>query len=135
MSKTEFLDPLETEKFKKQKCVQFCRTPCTIEGLFCKGTIIFHFFQRMIGWKMSSQSAWMLPHVLENQKRSKHFRMSKKLNKFAWMQSEINWLDKCVLFVLFDSEQTNKKTRIISIDLETLVILWVEREFASIGSM
>ena len=28
MSKTEFLDPLEAKKFKKQKCVQFCRTPC-----------------------------------------------------------------------------------------------------------
>ena len=28
MSKTEFLDPLEAEKFKKQKCVQFCGTPC-----------------------------------------------------------------------------------------------------------
>ena len=28
MSKMEFLDPKETEKFKKQKRVQFCRTPC-----------------------------------------------------------------------------------------------------------
>ena len=25
----EFLDPLEAEKFKKQKCVQFCGTPCS----------------------------------------------------------------------------------------------------------
>ena len=30
MSKMEFLDPLEAEKFKKQKCVQFCRTPCIL---------------------------------------------------------------------------------------------------------
>ena len=30
MSKMEFLDPKETEKFKKQKRVQFCRTPCTM---------------------------------------------------------------------------------------------------------
>ena len=29
MSKTEFLDPLEAEKLKKLKCVQFCRTPCS----------------------------------------------------------------------------------------------------------
>ena len=28
MSKMEFLDPLEAEKLKKQKCVQFCGTPC-----------------------------------------------------------------------------------------------------------
>ena len=25
-----FLDPLEAEKFKKQKCLQFCRTPCSL---------------------------------------------------------------------------------------------------------
>ena len=31
MSKTEFLDPLEAEKFNKQKCVQFCGTPCIID--------------------------------------------------------------------------------------------------------
>ena len=30
MTKIEFLDPKETEKFKKQKRVQFCRTPCSI---------------------------------------------------------------------------------------------------------
>ena len=29
MSKMEFLDPLEAEKFTKQKCIQFCWTPCT----------------------------------------------------------------------------------------------------------
>ena len=28
MSKMEFLDALEAEKFKKQKCIQFCWTPC-----------------------------------------------------------------------------------------------------------
>ena len=31
MLKMEFLDPLEAEKFKKQKCVQFCGTPCMSE--------------------------------------------------------------------------------------------------------
>ena len=28
MSKMEFLDALKAEKFKKQKCKQFCWTPC-----------------------------------------------------------------------------------------------------------
>ena len=36
MSKMEFLDPLEAEKFKKQKCVQFCRTPCSLENTMMK---------------------------------------------------------------------------------------------------
>ena len=30
MLKMEFLDPLIAEKFKKQKCIQFCWTPCSI---------------------------------------------------------------------------------------------------------
>ena len=30
MSKNEFLDPLETKKFKKQKRKQFCWTPCIL---------------------------------------------------------------------------------------------------------
>ena len=30
MSKIEFLDPYEAEKFKKQKCDVFCWTPCNI---------------------------------------------------------------------------------------------------------
>ena len=33
MSKTEFLEPLEAEKLKKQKCVQFCGTPCNMSML------------------------------------------------------------------------------------------------------
>ena len=28
MSKMEFVNPFKAEKFKKQKCVQFCGTPC-----------------------------------------------------------------------------------------------------------
>ena len=29
----EFLDALEAEKFKKQKCIQFCWTPCRFEKI------------------------------------------------------------------------------------------------------
>ena len=36
MLKMEFLDPLIAEKFKKQKCIQFCWTPCsTYTVVFC----------------------------------------------------------------------------------------------------
>ena len=31
MSKMEFLGPFKAEKFKKQKWVQFCRTPCIMQ--------------------------------------------------------------------------------------------------------
>ena len=31
MSKIEFLYPQEAEKFKKQKCLQFCWTPCRLQ--------------------------------------------------------------------------------------------------------
>ena len=34
MSKMEFLDPKEAEKFKKQKWKQFCWTPCIYQSMF-----------------------------------------------------------------------------------------------------
>ena len=45
MSKMEYLDTLEAEKFKKLKCIQFCWTPCRIrlerselkQHEYCKG--------------------------------------------------------------------------------------------------
>ena len=39
MSKTEFIDPLEAEKFKKQKCVQFSGTPCRMVNILDMGNI------------------------------------------------------------------------------------------------
>ena len=33
MSKMEVLDPLEAKKFKKQKCIHFCRSPCIYDRL------------------------------------------------------------------------------------------------------
>ena len=38
MSKIEFLDPLEAEKFRKQKCIQFLLDNLydMIQALFCK---------------------------------------------------------------------------------------------------
>ena len=40
MSKMEFLDPLEAEKFTKQKCIQFCLTPCRTNKSPAKATIL-----------------------------------------------------------------------------------------------
>ena len=51
MSNKKFLDPLEAEKFKKQKCVQFCGAPCSNEfPQYCfwwKGSFVSVYFRDM----------------------------------------------------------------------------------------
>ena len=65
MSKMEFLDPLEAEKFKKQKCVQFCRTPCILNIVgekFQSMNINIHFVtQYQVRSSMKYKGRWTVP--------------------------------------------------------------------------